>query len=76
MSKKCDVCAKGPAVGNSYTKRGKPKYLGGNGVKVTGKNLRRFLPNLQRMQVQVGGSVQTLRVCTQCIRSGLAPRPI
>jgi large subunit ribosomal protein L28 len=76
MSRKCDNCGKGPIVGNQYTKRGKPKYLGGNGVKVTGKHLRRFLPNLQRMQVQVGGSVETLRVCTSCIRSGLVKRPV
>ena len=48
MGQQCAVCQKKPIVGNSYTKRGKAKYLGGNGVKVTGKNKRVFNPNLQR----------------------------
>ena len=42
MGQQCAVCQKKPIVGNSYTKRGKAKYLGGNGVKVTGKNKRVF----------------------------------
>ena len=76
MGMQCDVCGKKPAVGNQYTKRGKAKYLGGNGVKVTGISKRIFRPNLQRMQVKVGGSVTTARVCTQCLRSGLVTRPV
>ena len=76
MGQQCAVCQKKPIVGNSYTKRGKAKYLGGNGVKVTGKNKRVFNPNLQRMQVQLGGSDTTQRVCVKCLRSGLVTRPI
>lgn len=76
MGMQCDVCAKKPAGGNQYTKRGKAKYLGGNGVKVTGISKRVFKPNLQTLQCQVGGSVQTLRVCVKCIRSGMVARPV
>lgn len=75
MGMQCDICQKKPVLGNQYSKRGKAKYLGGVGRKVTGISRRTFRPNLQRLQCQVGGSVETLRVCTQCIRSGLVQRP-
>ncbi len=32
-------------------KRGKPKYLGGVGTKITGITRRKFRPNLQRVRV-------------------------
>ena len=76
MGMQCDVCGKKPAGGNQYSRRGKAKYLGGIGRKVTGISKRRFKPNLQTLQCQVGGSVKTLRVCVQCVRSGLVQRPI
>jgi large subunit ribosomal protein L28 len=70
MAKACDVCGKSPQVGNSITTRGKAKYLGGVGTKITGITRRQFKPNLQRIRVTVQGSNKTMRVCTQCIRSG------
>lgn len=76
MGMQCDVCGKKPAVGNQICRRGKAKYLGGIGRKVTGISKRRFKPNLQTLQCQVGGSVKTQRVCVKCIRSGLIQRPI
>jgi large subunit ribosomal protein L28 len=75
MGMQCDVCGKKPVVGNQKTYRGKAKYLGGVGTKITGTSKRRFVPNLQRIQCQVGGGVQRLRVCVQCIRSGRIQRP-
>jgi large subunit ribosomal protein L28 len=51
--------------------RGKAKYLGGVGTKITGITRRRFMPNLQSIKVALpSGTVRTMRVCTQCIRSG------
>jgi large subunit ribosomal protein L28 len=76
MGSKCDICGKQPVRGNQITTRGKAKYLGGVGQKPTGISKRWFRPNLQRIQCQVGGSVQTLTVCVQCIRSGRVQRPI
>jgi large subunit ribosomal protein L28 len=76
MGSQCDICKKKPTVGNQITTRGKAKYLGGVGQKPTGISKRMFRPNLQRIQCQVGGSVQTLRVCVQCIRSGRIQRPV
>ena len=58
-------------MGNSVTTRGKAKYLGGVGTKVTGIARRKFKPNLQRLRVTVGHGTNTSKlVCTQCIRSG------
>ncbi|HWC88952.1 MAG TPA: 50S ribosomal protein L28 [Pirellulales bacterium] len=70
MARECEVCGKGPQVGNTVTLRGKAKYLGGVGTKVTGINRRQFKPNLQRVRVTVRGTNKSMRVCTQCIRSG------
>ena len=58
-------------MGNTVTLRGKAKYLGGVGTKVTGISRRKFKPNLQRLRVTVGrGTAKTLLVCTQCIKGG------
>lgn len=71
MARQCEVCGKGPQVGNSVSVRGKKKYLGGVGTKITGITRRKFKPNLQRVRVTVGrGTHKTMQVCTQCIRSG------
>jgi large subunit ribosomal protein L28 len=75
MGMQCQVCGKKPVVGNQYTRRGKAKYLGGVGRKVTGRSKRTFRPNLQRIQVEKNGTVRRMRVCVQCIRSGLVQRP-
>jgi len=70
MARVCNVCGKGPRVGNQVTIRGKAKYLGGVGTKVTGITRRTFKPNLQRIHVTENGTNMTKLVCTQCIRSG------
>ncbi len=70
MAKVCRVCGRGPQVGNTVTTRGKAKYLGGVGTKVTGINRRQFKPNLQRVHVTVDGTNRTIQVCTRCIRTG------
>ena len=76
MGMQCAICGKKPVRGNHYARRGKAKYLGGVGRKVTGISKRTFKPNLQTLQCQVGGSVKTLRVCVKCVRSGLVQRPV
>lgn len=75
MGMHCPICGKKPTVGNQIVRRGKAKYLGGIGRKVTGISKRTFYPNLQRIQVIVDGRVKRVRVCVQCIRSGRATRP-
>jgi len=77
MAKQCEVCGKAPALGNRVTTRGKAKYLGGVGTKVTGISRRQFKPNLQNVRVTTpNGANKTLRVCTQCIRSGAVTKRI
>jgi large subunit ribosomal protein L28 len=75
MGMHCPICGKKPIVGNQLARRGKAKYLGGVGRKITGISRRTFRPNLQRIQVTVGGTVKRMRVCVQCIRSGRVQRP-
>ena len=58
MAKVCQVCGKKPASGNNISH-------------AHNKTKRRFLPNLQRIRVNVGGTNRRMRVCTNCIRSGL-----
>ena len=71
MSMKCEVCGKGPQFGNQIETRGKAKYLGGVGTKITGITKRRFNPNLQTVKAAMdGGGTKKVRVCVQCIRSG------
>ena len=77
MAKICEICGKAPVMGNRVTTRGKAKYLGGVGTKVTGISRRKFRPNLQRVRVTSPGGVNTtVRVCTQCIRSGAITKRI
>ena len=74
MARVCNVCGKGPQVGNQVTIRGKAKYLGGVGTKITGITRRTFKPNLQRVRVTEGGTNKTIMACVQCIRSGLVTK--
>ena len=77
MGMQCDVCGKKPVIGNQKTYRGKAKYLGGVGKKITGISKRVYKPNLQRIQIvdkDTGATVRR-RVCVQCIRSGRIQKP-
>ncbi len=77
MSRQCEMCAKKVQVGNRVETRGKAKYLGGVGTKITGITKRKFVPNLQRVHVTLpSGENTTLRVCTQCIRSGVIRKTV
>lgn len=76
MTMKCALTGAKPSGGFKYARRGRAKYLGGVGKKVTGKTRRRFKPNLQRVKIELDGKVQTVRVTVKAIRGGLAKRPI
>jgi len=73
----CEICGKGRGLGNSVETRGKAKYLGGVGTKVTGITRRTFLPNLQNVRTTTAnGTSKTVRVCTQCLRSGAVRKQV
>ncbi len=70
MSKVCKICGKHPVAGKTIKRRGMAKKHGGAGRKITGRSIRRFTPNLQKIKVILKGAVKTIKVCTACIRSG------
>jgi large subunit ribosomal protein L28 len=77
MGSQCDICGKKPKLGNQICRRGKAKYLGGVGRKITGISRRTFRPNLQGIQIaSSNGTVTRAQVCVQCIRSGNVRRPV
>ena len=77
MARVCEVCGKRSQMGNAVELRGKAKYLGGVGTKITGITRRQFKPNLQRVKVTTAnGTTKTARVCVQCIRSGAVQKAI
>ncbi|MEA3298368.1 MAG: 50S ribosomal protein L28 [Chloroflexota bacterium] len=53
---KCDICGKGPQYGHSvsHSKR---------------RTNRRWLPNIHRVSIVVGGETKRVNVCTRCLRS-------
>jgi large subunit ribosomal protein L28 len=57
MARECYVCGKKPVFGNNVSH-------------ANNKTRRRWLPNLQRVRIQVEGATQRVRVCTRCISAG------
>ena len=57
MAFKCEICGKGPLVGNQVSH-------------ANNKTKKRTLPNLQRVRALVDGSHGHLRVCTRCLKAG------
>ena len=58
MARVCEIC-------------GKKTIFGKNVSHAHNVTSRRFMPNLQRVRVQIpGGDSRRARLCTRCIRSG------
>lgn len=77
MPRVCAFTGKRTTTGHTYTIRGKAKYLGGVGTKVTGKTKRKFRPNLQTVcAVMPDGSVQRVKASARAIRNGLVIKPL
>ncbi|MHC5034763.1 MAG: 50S ribosomal protein L28 [Planctomycetota bacterium] len=76
MARVCAICGKGTHAGRSIARRGRPKYLGGVGLKTTGVTKRTFRPNLQRVRALVDGSAKRIRVCAKCIRNGKVTKAV
>ena len=75
MARVCSICGKGTRVGMTYARRGLAKKKGGVGKRITGKTLRTYKPNLQRVRVDVGGSVKRMSVCTRCLKGNRVKKP-
>lgn len=57
MAKKCEVCGKGPMVGNNVSH-------------AHNLSKRRWMPNLKKMRIRQEGAVKNAYVCTRCLRAG------
>jgi large subunit ribosomal protein L28 len=76
MPRVCKFTGRKTHVGNTYTHRGKAKYLGGVGTKVTGKTKRTFKPNLQKVRAVVDGVATRVRTSTKAMRDGHIVKPL
>lgn len=77
MPRVCAFTGKKTTSGHTYTTRGKAKYLGGVGTKVTGKTKRKFRPNLQTVSaVMPDGSVKKVKASARAIRNGMVVKPL
>ncbi len=63
MAKRCDICGKGPMVGNNVSH-------------AHNTTKRRWLPNLKKIRAKIDGQVKRILVCTQCIKSGRVVKAI
>ncbi|MCH3916036.1 MAG: 50S ribosomal protein L28 [Spirochaetia bacterium] len=70
MARRCEICGKGPVVGNNVPRKGQAKKKGGVGQHIGVKTKRVFRPNLVSVKAIVNGSPRTIKVCARCLRSG------
>ncbi len=61
MSKRCEVCDKGPMFGNNVSH-------------AHNTTRRRWNPNLKKLRVLYNGAVKTMKVCTRCLKSSKVVR--
>ena len=76
MPRVCKFTGRRTGTGRTYTHRGKAKYLGGVGTKVTGKTKRTFRPNIQTVTAMVDGAPGRIKVSAKAIRMGLIVKPL
>ena len=63
VSKVCEVCAKGPSTGYNVSHSNR-------------HTKRRWLPNLQSVRANLGGTVRKVKVCTSCLKAGKVHRAV
>jgi len=56
MAQRCDICGKGPLVGNNVSH-------------AHNRTKTRWLPNLQSLRAEVNGKPQRVKVCTKCLKA-------
>ena len=76
MSRVCTFTGSRSKVGNSLRYRGKAKYLGGVGRKLTGVTKRTFHVNLQGMSAVIDGVPQRVKASAKAIKMGLVVKPL
>jgi large subunit ribosomal protein L28 len=76
MPRVCHFSGKKTSFGNQVTHRGKAKYLGGVGTKITGITRRKFKANIQKVRAVVNGRIVRIKVSAKAIRNGLVVKPV
>lgn len=76
MSRVCFFTGKKTTAGRSIARRGKAKYLGGIGRKITGISKRKFKPNVQTVRAVVEGKVTRIKASAKAIKMGLVVKPM
>lgn len=76
MPRVCHLTGAKTTTGNRVRYRGKAKYLGGIGKKVTSITRRSFKPNLQSVNAVVDGKPKRIRCTAKAIKSGLVVKPL
>ncbi len=75
MSRVCYFTGKKTTAGQSIARRGKAKYLGGVGKKITGVTKRTFKPNIQKVRALIDGNICRIKVSAKAIKMGLVVKP-
>ncbi len=70
MARVCSICNKRTESGKIVARRGLPKKKGGVGLRCTGRTLRKFKPNIQKVRLLVDGVPTRVKLCTRCLKKG------
>jgi large subunit ribosomal protein L28 len=76
MPRVCPFTGKKTTAGGKISRRGKAKYLGGVGRKITSRTKRQFKANMQRVRAVIDGKVVRINVSAKAIKSGLIEKPM
>ncbi len=69
MSRECEICGKKPVAGRTYTRSGLSRRKGGGGQHITGKTARVFKPNIQKVRLDLNGTIRKVKICTRCMKN-------
>ncbi len=61
MSKECAICGKRPTTGHQISH-------------AHNLSKRRWMPNLQKIRIEVDGKPKTTYVCARCIKQGVVKK--
>ena len=76
MPRICHFTGRKTIVGRKIRYRGKPKYQGGIGLKITANDKRRFKANLHTVRAIVDGAPKRIKVSAKAIKQGLVVKPL
>ena len=76
MPRVCAFTGRKTSAGRSLRYRGKAKYLGGVGKKITGKTKRKFKPNIQTVSAVIDGKPTRVKASAKAIKMGLVVKPL